>query len=252
MTELEFHRDLAYGVIATGAIVFISLFFIVAPYGRHSRAGWGLMISNRLGWTIMESPSAVGFAAIYLAGRHALEPVPLVLASLWLCHYVHRAFIYPLRMTRKLKQMPASVSGMAITFNVINAYLNARWISELGTYDNTWLKDPRFVLGVALFALGMWLNIASDNVLFNLRKPGDEGYKIPFGGAYRWVTSPNYLGELIEWGGFALAAWSLGALAFFLFTFANLVPRAVSHHRWYKERFKDYPPHRKAVIPFLV
>jgi protein-S-isoprenylcysteine O-methyltransferase Ste14 len=252
VTELQFHTGLAYGVIATAAIVFISLFFIVAPYGRHSRPGWGLMISNRLGWTLMESPSALGFAAIYLAGRHALEPVPLALAALWLAHYLNRTFIYPLRMTKKQKHMPAAVSAMAVVFNVINAYLNARWISELGTYETSWFADPRFITGAALFALGMWVNISSDNVLFALRKPGDEGYKIPFGGAYRWVSSPNYLGELIEWGGFALASGSLGGLAFFLFTFANLVPRAISNHRWYKERFPDYPPQRKAVIPFLV
>jgi 3-oxo-5-alpha-steroid 4-dehydrogenase 1 len=252
MIEAEFHRLLAYGVIATGAVVFISLFFIVAPYGRHSREGWGLMISNRLGWTLMESPSALGFAALYFSGSHALEPAPLALAALWLAHYGHRTFIYPLRMTKRLKHMPAAVSAMAVVFNVINAYLNARWLSELGAYPASWLRDPRFLCGAALFAFGMALNISSDNTLFRLRQPGDEGYRIPYGGGYRWVSTPNYLGELIEWGGFALATWSLAALAFFLFTFANLVPRAVAHHRWYRERFPDYPKERKAVIPFLV
>ena len=252
MTEPEVHRALAWSVIATGAAVFVSLFFIVAPYGRHSRPGWGFMISNRLGWMLMESPSALGFAAIYLSGSHALEAAPLVLAALWLLHYGHRTFLYPLRMTKKPKHMPAVVSGMAVVFNVINAYLNARWLSELGTYSRAWLADPRFLAGVALFLAGMALNVSSDNVLFKLRKPGDDGYRIPYGGAYRWVSAPNYLGELIEWGGFALASWSLAGLAFFLFTFANLVPRAVSHHRWYRERFPDYPPERKAVIPFLV
>lgn len=252
MTELAFHQALAWGVIATGAVVFISLFFIVAPYGRHSRPGWGFMVSNRLGWTMMESPSALGFAAIFLTGRHALEPVPLVFAAMWLGHYGHRTFLYPRRMTKKVKHMPAAVSAMAVVFNVINAYLNARWVSELGTYSTAWLLDPRFLLGVALFAGGMALNITSDNALFALRKPGEDGYKIPFGGGYRFVTAPNYLGELIEWGGFALATWSLGGLAFFLFTCANLVPRAISHHRWYLAQFPDYPRDRKAVIPFLV
>ncbi len=252
MTEAQLHRALAWGVIATGAVVFVSLFFVVAPYGRHSRPGWGFMISNRLGWTLMESPSCLGFAAIFFSGSHALEPAPLALACMWLAHYVHRTFLFPLRMTKKLKHMPAAVSGMAVVFNVINAYINARWLSELGSYPTSWLADPRFLAGAALFVFGMALNIQSDNVLFGLRKPGEDGYKIPHGGAYRWVSAPNYLGELIEWGGFALAAWSLAALAFFLFTFANLVPRAISHHRWYKERFPDYPRERKAVIPFLV
>lgn len=252
MNELQVHTWLAYGVIAVGVIVFVSLFFVVAPYGRHTRAGWGLMISNRVGWTVMESPSAVGFAAIFFTGSHALEPVPLVFAAMWLTHYVHRAYVYPLRMKSQTKLMPASVSAMAIVFNFINAYLNARWISELGSYDLTWFRDPRFVVGLLLFVLGMAVNLQSDAILFSLRKPGEQGYKIPFGGAYKLVSAPNYLGELIEWGGFALATWSLGGLAFFLFTFANLVPRAISNHRWYRQQFSDYPPERRAVIPWLV
>jgi len=32
---------------------------------------------------------------------------------------------------------------------------------------------------------------------------------------------------------------------------ANLIPRALDHHRWYKEQFEDYPPERKALLPFL-
>jgi protein-S-isoprenylcysteine O-methyltransferase Ste14 len=252
VTELELHRDLALGVIAAGAVVFVSLFFVVAPYGRHSRAGWGFMISNRTGWMLMESPASLGFATVYLAGRHAFEPVPLVLGALWLTHYVHRAFVYPLRMPQKQRHMPASVTAMALLFNSINLYLNARWISELGTYPTSWLTEPRFVLAVALFAAGMALNVASDNTLFALQRSSGGEYRIPFGGAYRWVSAPNYLGELLEWLAFTLATWSLAGLAFFLFTFANLVPRAIAHHRWYRERFPDYPSERRAVIPFLI
>jgi hypothetical protein len=46
---------------------------------------------------------------------------------------------------------------------------------------------------------------------------------------------------------------SLGGVAFAVFTFANLVPRAVNHRKWYAEKFKEqYPASRKAVIPFLL
>jgi hypothetical protein len=37
-----------------------------------------------------------------------------------------------------------------------------------------------------------------------------------------------------------------------VWTAANLVPRAVAHHRWYRERFADYPAERKALVPFLL
>jgi protein-S-isoprenylcysteine O-methyltransferase Ste14 len=252
LSELTFHTYLAYGVIGVGVVTFLVLFFITAPYGRHTRGGWGPTLSNRLGWLIMESPAALAFAGIYAVGKHATEPVPLVLCALWLTHYVHRAFIFPFRLRSAKKPMPISVMSMAIVFNGINAYLNARWISDLGSYGTDWLRDPRFVAGVIAFVGGMAMNIQSDNILFALRKPGESGYRIPEGGAYRWVTSPNYLGELIEWAGWAMATWSLAGLSFFLFTFANLVPRAIAHHRWYRETFPEYPKSRRAVIPWLV
>jgi len=252
MNEVQVHHWVAWGLIAVGAMVFISLFFVVAPYGRHTRDGWGVMIPNRLGWMLMESPAALAFGGIYALGAHALEPVPLALAAMWLTHYAHRAFIYPLRLKATQKKMPLSVPAMAITFNLLNAYVNARWISQLGHYPLSWFRDPRFIVGVVLFAIGMAVNIRSDNILFALRSPGHAGYRIPHGGAYRWVSAPNYLGELIEWGAWAIATWSLAGLSFFLFTAANLLPRAISHHRWYKRTFPDYPAERRAVIPWLL
>lgn len=66
------------------------------------------------------------------------------------------------------------------------------------------------------------------------------------------MSSPNYLGEIIEWTGFALATWSLPGLAFALWTVANLVPRAVAHHRWYRGKFPGYPVERRALIPYLL
>ena len=93
--------------------------------------------------------------------------------------------------------------------------------------------------------------VHSDRVLINLRKPGETGYKIPVGGGYRWVTAPNYLGEILEWTGWAILTWSTAGLSFAVFTMANLAPRAFSNHTWYRENFPDYPPERKALIPYL-
>src|SRR5262245_35399327 len=100
VTEAAFHRTLAWAVMAIGAIVFSSLFFVTAPYGRHARSGWGPTIASRLGWVIMESPAVLAFIGVYAFGRNALQPAPLVLCSLWLTHYVHRSFIFPLRLSR--------------------------------------------------------------------------------------------------------------------------------------------------------
>jgi protein-S-isoprenylcysteine O-methyltransferase Ste14 len=105
---------------------------------------------------------------------------------------------------------------------------------------------------MAVFVAGLTLNRASDRSLLRLRDRDESGYSIPRGGAFRWVSCPNYLGEIIEWAGWALASRSPAALAFAVFTAANLVPRAVAHHRWYRANFADYPAHRRALVPFLL
>lgn len=66
-------------------------------------------------------------------------------------------------------------------------------------------------------------------------------------------SAPNFLGEIIEWAGFSVAAGGTWAtLAFAVFVFGNLAPRAHHHHQWYLEKFKEaYPRDRKSLIPFL-
>jgi protein-S-isoprenylcysteine O-methyltransferase Ste14 len=250
--EPALHLRLALGVIAAGVLVFLVLLFVSAPYGRHRRGGWGPGLPARLGWTFMESPAALVFAGVYALGAHAREAVPLVLCALWLVHYVNRAFVFPWRLRNGKKPMPALVMSMAVVFNVVNGYLNARQVSQLGSYPLEWLRDPRFVAGALAFGLGFLVNLHSDRVLLALRKPGEAGYRVPQAGLHRLVASPNYFGEIIEWGGWALATWSLAGLAFFLFTVANLVPRALSHLRWYQRTFPDYPKERRAIVPWLV
>ena len=109
-----------------------------------------------------------------------------------------------------------------------------------------------FLAGIALFAAGFLIHSSSDNILRSLRKPGETGYSIPQGGMFRFISCPNYFGEIIEWVGWALLTWSVAGLAFATFTFANLFPRAIAHHRWYRGEFTDYPSERKAIIPFIV
>jgi protein-S-isoprenylcysteine O-methyltransferase Ste14 len=104
---------------------------------------------------------------------------------------------------------------------------------------------------VALFFAGLAVNWQADRILRELRRPGETGYKIPVGGLYGLVSCPNYLGEILEWTGWALATWSLPGLMFAVWTAANLVPRARANHKWYRETFSDYPPKRKAVLPLL-
>ncbi|KAM3835875.1 3-oxo-5-alpha-steroid 4-dehydrogenase 1-like, partial [Diretmus argenteus] len=102
-----------------------------------------------------------------------------------------------------------------------------------------------------LWLVGLVVNVHSDHILRNLRKPGETGYKIPIGGVFEYVSGANFLGEITEWAGFALAGHSVHSAAFALFTMVVLSCRAVAHHKWYLAKFDDYPKSRKALIPFV-
>lgn len=245
------YRWFVYAELLLAAVTFVALLFVVAPYGgRHGRSGWGPTVPARVGWVVMEAPAALLFVAFYLLGSHRFEPVPLLFLALWLVHYVYRAFVYPFLM-RSGSRMPVLVMALAIGFNALNAWVNARWVSEYGTYPVAWLADPRFWLGLVLFAGGLTLNATSDRTLRRLRADGG-GYRVPHGGGFRYVSSPNYLGEIVEWTGWAVMTWSLAGASFALYTIANLAPRAVANHRWYRETFPDYPRGRRAILPFVL
>jgi protein-S-isoprenylcysteine O-methyltransferase Ste14 len=253
MSPLLIHRGALIGLLICAAVTAIALLRITAPYGRHVRRGFGATMSSTAGWLVMEAVAALGLPAMFLLGDRPADPASIAFLGMWEIHYLHRAFVFPFRRRGGGRPMPISVVAMAILFNAWNAYLNGSWLFSLGpARDASWLLDPRFLAGAPLFFAGLAINVHSDNILINLRKPGELEYRIPRGGLYRFVTMPNYLGELLEWLAWALATWSLAGLAFAVFTAANLVPRALANHKWYAARFPDYPKERRALIPFVL
>ena len=66
--------------------------------------------------------------------------------------------------------------------------------------------------GIIIFFIGAYINIKSDEILFSLRKE-NSGYKIPKTFMYKYISCPNYFGEIIEWLGFAIMTWSFPATA---------------------------------------
>ncbi|MFC1901669.1 DUF1295 domain-containing protein [Chloroflexota bacterium] len=252
MSEITVFNGLLIGWFTLGAAVFIALFFVVAPYGRHLRRGWGSTIGNRTGWVIMEAPAPLVFAVCFWLGGSPVTVTALVFLAMWEAHYLHRAFLYPLGLRGVDRRMPLAVMSFGFLFNVMNGYLNGRYIFAFsGGYSNQWLGDWRFLGGLALFIIGYVINRQADRSLRYLRRPGESGYRVSHEGLYRWVSCPNYLGELVIWVGWAVATWSLPGLAFAVWTAANLMPRAKAHHAWYRENFPDYPSGRRALVPGL-
>ncbi|MBI4953742.1 MAG: DUF1295 domain-containing protein [Myxococcales bacterium] len=252
MTEAAFYDFFLWSWIGLGAAILVVLFFVTAPYGRHAKRGWGPRMPATLGWVVMEAPASLGFLAYYLVSDRRGEPVSLALLVLWELHYADRAFLFPFRRRSPGQTTPVLIVASAVFFNFCNTYLNGRWLFTLGPERPvSWLADPRFVAGTVLFVVGLVTNRWADNVLFRLRRDAGPGYHVPKGGLYRFISCPNYAGESLQWLGWALATYSLGGLTFAVWTLANLLPRAVSNHRWYKKTFPDYPPERRAFVPFV-
>lgn len=244
-----------YTLLSIWALFAVVTFFILlyypAPYGRHSTQGFGPQINGMLGWILMEFPAVLFFPIVYFLGHCLLDFYSLAFLAMWELHYIHRTFIYTWRRKKVLKSMPAVVVVLGMIFNGINASLNSFWVNQFSECPEKWVSPPLFLIGISLFFVGLSINLSSDEKLLKIREQ-NKGYQIPQGGLFNSVSCPNYLGEIVEWVGFALASLSLPALLFVLWTLANLVPRALSHHAWYHTRFPNYPEKRKAIFPFFL
>lgn len=263
MFDTDIYYSVVIGMLILAAIVFIVLQRITPGYGMTYNRKWGPAINNRIGWALMEAPVFLTMLLMWImatpAKRNSLPVV--VMTLLFLLHYFQRSFIFPM-MIKGHSKMPLSIILSGVTFNLLNAYMIGGWFfyitppphifNSIG-YPADWLASPIFILGTLVFAAGMVINLHSDHIIRSLRKPGDTNHYIPEGGLFRYVTSANYFGELLEWTGFALLTWSLPGMVFAIWTFANLAPRAKATHGRYIEKFGNrYAAlRRRYIIPFI-
>ena len=232
-------------------IVFGILFLVNAPYGKFLRSGWGPVIPSKLAWFIQEFPAFATITILFIISDGSRNVMNWIFLGIWQLHYIQRTFIYPIQMDPGSKPYPLLLVAFAVIFNIMNGYINGYYLFSIAQYSTDWLADPRFITGFIIFLSGYILNKSADQHLRRLKAQNRGSYGIPTGRAFRWISSPHYLGEILEWTGWAILTWSAAGLAFAVFTFANLAPRALAHHRWYRSNFSDYPAGRKALIPFL-
>jgi len=243
-------------------LIYLGNKYGTAKYGGRfgeSKKG-AFRLSSKAGWILMELPALIIFPIVFFMGKNAMQTVPLFFLCLWTFHYLNRAIVNPMLMrtaagSKNSFDPTVMVWGWVVL--ALHAYLNAAYISEYGThYEVGWFQDPRFILGMVIYILGFGLNVYSDAILRNLRSKtptADEPrYKIPFGGMFKFVSCPQYLGEILSFIGLAVMTWNLGAVFVVLVTVGNLVPRALVTHKWFNEHFDDYPKERKAIFPHVL
>ena len=238
--------------ILIASVTFISLLFVKAPYGKYISTSWGPLLSNKLGWILMEIVSPLVLSFFFWTGSLPKNNISIFIYSLWIFHYCYRSILFPLFTQTTHKKIPLSIVLMAIFFNSINGFTNGY---SLGNFpicpSQDFFTTAHFLIGFLLFVIGFIIHVKSDQVLMLLRKSHGPGYHIPQGFLYKWISCPNYFGEVIEWIGFAILCGSLPALGFAIWTLCNLLPRAIANHNWYHVTFLDYPKERKIIIPFI-
>lgn len=248
-------------MLALAVAVFVALFYFKAGYGYLGGGKWGPCIGNSPAWILMEAPAFLMMGAMTVryfvsGGGRSGSPVAVgIVSGLFLLHYFQRSFIFPCLMRGK-GRMPVAIMVMGMVFNCVNAWLIGKWIFSLcpgDMYSLRWLKSGYFIAGTLIFLCGMFINLQSDYIIRHLRAPGDTAHYIPRKGLYRYVTSANYFGELVEWCGYAILTMSPAAFVFAIWTFANLAPRSKALTEKYIAEFgEEYTAlGKKNLIPFI-
>lgn len=216
------------------------------PYGRFTTTAWGPTLPLRAGWLLMEAPALPVFWAVL--GWPA-SPWAAVGAALWTVHYLNRSLVFPLRLrVREGSRMAAVVPASGVAVVTAHAWLYATWLASLPAGA---APGPVNVAGLVLWALGFGLLLHSEATLRALRADGHQGYRVPHGGGFELVSSPHYLGEILAFTGMMVGLGCPGGVVVLALTLANLVPRAAATHRWYRGTFPDYPPGRRALVPWV-
>lgn len=240
---------------ATALFVFIALYFVKAGYGMFRTSQWGWAINNKVAWVLMEAPVFVVMFVLWARSGVRFALPQYVFFLLFQLHYLQRSFVFPFLMKGKSK-MPIAIMLMGVVFNLLNGCMQAGglfWFyPDVYNQGVAYLLCPRSIVGMLMFFAGMFINLHSDHVIRHLRKPGDTKHYLPSQGMYRYVTSANYFGELLEWTGFAVMTKSSAAWVFVWWTAANLIPRAAAIHKRYRAEFGDEAVgSRKRIIPFI-
>ena len=247
-----------------GVAVFITLQFVTPAYGMTFNNRWGVSIRSNWGWFLMESPVFLLMLVIYGVAffknyPYTVDTFPWVSTAIFVLfqlHYLQRSYVFPSKM-RGTSKMPLSIIFTGFFFNLTNAYMQGGWLFYVNPSqysDISWFWSPQFIIGTVIFFAGMVINMHSDIIIRRLRKDKyDNNYYIPRGFLFEKINSSNYFGEIMEWVGFAILAWSVAGAVFLLWTCANIIPRSKAVYAKYEQLFgEDFTKlKRYKVFPYI-
>jgi len=242
------------GTIVTGIFTALQ----PAPYGKFSKSWTGPSINAKLAWLIQDVPAlVVPFLLMYQSPWvWKMNVQNALLTILFISHYVQRCLVYPMRMREAAKPVPILTIPFALLITAFNGFFQCHHLMNVEKVENSVFLIP----GVTLFIIGMAINVHHDGILLGLKRNRTQGdknerteYKIPRGALFELVSGANYLGEIMEWWGLAVASGKVPQLIFAVFATVYLGVRAFQHHQFYKKTFGvSYPTSRMALIPYVM
>lgn len=240
-------------IACLAVVTFLGTYNKANPYGRYAQPAQNRSMAAKPAWLLFESPQLWAFAITFWLTVQSPGAPAILLFVLWESHYIYRAIVYPIQRNDRGKQFPVSAIVFGMLINIVVGFANGYAVAHVQhLMSASWFTDPRFIVGLVVAVIGWLVNFQADQILICLRSDGSTGYRIPHGGVFRWVSAPNYFGEIVLWVGWALMSWTVAGMLFALFTISNLLPRALSHHAWYRRKFPDYPQNRRAIFPGLL
>lgn len=254
----DFDRNLALIFTAVMALSAGLLFFLPAPYGKFNKSMDFLpILSTKINWKwsffLSESPAIIIPIIVTFHYRQYVDPLYWLWFAIYEIHYIHRLIVYPFFRVRSKTPSTLIIALMSFFFQSLNGYLMSKFSLFIDFDPITEIRIAGMFMGLVLCGSGAFLNIYCDQILITLRKQDEDGvYRLPRGFLFEMIASPNYLCEIVEWLGLALAYPSLASWCFVANCCFNLVPRAYTTHKYYQLKFgSKYPRSRKCIIPFI-
>ncbi|MCQ2331307.1 MAG: 3-oxo-5-alpha-steroid 4-dehydrogenase, partial [Paludibacteraceae bacterium] len=111
-------------------VIFISLYFVDAGYGKMRTEKWGPAINNKVGWFLMEAPVFVVMLYLWAVSDVKWQIPYVIFLLIFEFHYFQRSFIFPFLLKGNSK-MPVAIMFLSVLWNIINGYVQGYWLFHL-------------------------------------------------------------------------------------------------------------------------
>ncbi|XP_009614231.1 steroid 5-alpha-reductase DET2-like [Nicotiana tomentosiformis] len=204
-------------------------------------------VPSRMGMLIAYTPSLIAclsFFWIFPNGGIRF----FMLNSAIALHFFKR--VLEVLFVHKYSGAMAMNSAITISSSYLMAFSSLIYIQHLTEGSSEPNIDLKY-LGFIVFMVGIIGNFYYHFLLSNMRKKGENGYKIPKGGLFNLVICPHYLFEIVTFLGFSLISQTLFSFSSTIGTLFYLMGRSYATRKWYLSKFEDFPRTVKALIPFV-